>query len=279
MNTDNKNPADPVHSDAAAPTPEPAAPAPAASNDRHVPPGAIPRSFAAWLIGAAVVAGLAAGLFGETDLVWVVPERVPLNTMGQISYQISPETQRTAIIGTSARMLGVFGALLGLALGLVGGRARPSPRFTPVAGLIGLVIGAVVGVGASYGGLLLYYQFHEPSTDDLMTSLLMHCGMWGCLGAAAAVGLAIGAGGGPSRFARVVLSGALGAVLGAASFEILGALLFASDETGEPISKTAVTRLLARLLVAVLTALGILAAFGERRRAKQPAVTNAPSLE
>jgi hypothetical protein len=65
------------------------------------------------------------------------------------------------------------------------------------------------------------------------------------------------------------LGGAIGAVLGAAAFELVGAVFFASAATDGPISTTAASRLLARLLVSTFTAVGIVAAAGMRPRAKR----------
>ncbi len=78
----------------------------------------------------------------------------------------------------------------------------------------------------------------------------MHGIIWGLLGAAA--GLAFVAGIWEWRLlGRVVTAGFVGGFLGAAAFELIGALAFAQAQTDEPVSATWTTRLLARLLVTV----------------------------
>jgi hypothetical protein len=97
----------------------------------------------------------------------------------------------------------------------------------------------------------------------------LHGAIWGAVGGAAALALGLASGGGWPRAVRCLLGGVLGALLGTAAYEIVGAVLFATAETSEPISTTATTRLIARLLVGVFTVLGAMSGFGQRPRARK----------
>ncbi|HEV3341636.1 MAG TPA: hypothetical protein VG125_14820 [Pirellulales bacterium] len=238
--------------------------------------GQLSRWLGLWSILAAVVAGVVAWLIGETNLVWVAPKGVAQLVLGHPFTAPTAQTKQIAELATAVRLHGVFGALLGLALGAVGGLARRSRRSALTGALLGVGLGAAAGSSATVAGLPLYYRFRDSFTSDLVPSLLMHCGIWATIGASAAVALAVGAGRGQSRLVRALLGGAMGALLGAVAFEILGAMFFANDQTGEPISTTAATRLLARLLVATFTAIGTSAAFGERRRMPAPGSAGPP---
>jgi hypothetical protein len=88
---------------------------------------------------------------------------------------------------------------------------------------------------------------------DLYASLLLHVSLWAGNGAVG--GLALGMGmGGALRPLNTAGAAILGAIFGVVIFEFLGAVLFPLEETGLPTSATARTRLLARLLIAVPSA-------------------------
>jgi hypothetical protein len=90
----------------------------------------------------------------------------------------------------------------------------------------------------------------------------MHGLIWGLAGAVAGLAFAIGLGQ-PRLGGRLVLAGFAGAALGAIASESIGAGFFPFAETDEPISETWPTRLMARLLVAVGAAVGIIALLPE----------------
>ena len=77
--------------------------------------------------------------------------------------------------------------------------------------------------------------------------------IWFLLGAAA--GLAFGVGLGTGHRLRSLFYGLVGAVAGAALYEVLGAAIDPMALTSAPISKTWTSRLLARLLVAACVGL------------------------
>jgi hypothetical protein len=90
----------------------------------------------------------------------------------------------------------------------------------------------------------------------LLVPLVMHATIWGSLGAVG--GLAFGLGLGSERRLRLIFVALLGACLGAALYEVLGAMIDPLADTSDLISRTWRTRLIARLLVA----LGAAAAIG-----------------
>ena len=94
----------------------------------------------------------------------------------------------------------------------------------------------------------------------------MHGLIWGLLGASAGLAFAVGLGE-PRLCGKVLTAGFVGAVLGTVAFELIGGVAFPMAETGEPISETWATRLMARLLVTVGTALIVILLLPDRARA------------
>jgi hypothetical protein len=224
------------------------------------------RRLGTWTMAAAIAAGVIAWLVGETSPVWVAAKGVPVVTQGRHHVGPTTATVEAALIATAARLHGVFGVVLGLALGAAGG---PGRGWRALAGaLVGASLGLVAGLVGAYVGIPLFIGF-ESVSKDLTHSLLLHGGTWGAIGVAAAIGWGVGAAGGKGQFLQAVLGGAIGALLGAAAFELVGAVFFVSAATDGPISTTPASRLLARLLVATFTAVGIVAAAGMRPRAKR----------
>jgi hypothetical protein len=156
--------------------------------------------------------------------------------------------------------------LLGLTLGAAGCLTSRSPRPGLAGALSGLVLGAIAGAGTSYAGIPVFYRFRYTFEEEIVASFLLHGAMWGAVGGAAALALGVASGGGWPRTVRCLLGGALGALLGTAVYELIGAAFFATADTSEPISTTASTRLLARLLVGSGTVLGAMTGFRQRSR-------------
>lgn len=207
------------------------------------------------MIAAGVVAGLAAFALGEATYKIIPARRVALNTMGTISQAVTAETQTAADVRNAALAFALQGALLGGLLGAAGGIARRSTAATITAGALGAILAAGLAAGLAFVSLRAFSDARVNHSDyDLALSILMHGTIWGLTGAMAGLALAVGLGGGPRHLAVGVLLGFLGAALGALAFDILGTGLFPLAETGEPVSITWPSRLTARLLVAVTTA-------------------------
>jgi len=88
---------------------------------------------------------------------------------------------------------------------------------------------------------------------DLILSMIMHGSIWGLTGATAGLAFAVGLGE-QKLYGRTLAAGFAGAVLGAIVFDLIGVVLFPLGSTGQPISTTWPTRLMARLLVTLATA-------------------------
>ena len=124
---------------------------------------------------------------------------------------------------------------------------------------VGLILGAAAGALPSFAILPWQWQNRndDPSSTDLIMPLLIHGGLWCGLGAAAGLAYGLGRGGlKPRPLLEGALGGLIGAAIGTVFYELVGAMAFPLAKTTSPFSATASTRLLARLSVAVFTALG-----------------------
>ena len=213
-----------------------------------------------WSVAVALVAGVVAWRVGESRWIWVPAKELPAVTMGARHLAATPETVHAATAATAARSYGVLGAALGCGLGLVGGLVRRSRRRALTAALVGAGLGAACGLVASYGAVPLFYRYERAFANDLIAAMVLHGTIWGALGASSALAFVIGAGIGRTQAIRCVGGGIMGALAGTVVFELLGAVLFASDSTTDPISASAGSRLMARLLVAGCVAFGVNAA-------------------
>ena len=215
----------------------------------------------AWKLAAA--GGLLAGLiaFGVGEPIYkVIPAtRVSQKIrMSNIEVMLpSRETENAAAAKNAALTFGVLGVCLGGALGMAGGLARRSTSATVTAGVLGAVVASALGVAISLALLPYCLQAQLDHTDqDLIIALVMHGLIWGPVGAMAGLAFAIGLG--ERRLAVHALTASLvGAVLGTFAFELLGAAFFSNAETVKPISVTWPTRLMARLLVTMGTAVAL----------------------
>jgi hypothetical protein len=226
-----------------------------------------------------LVAGLVAWLAGEACIDLIKPPRHPMESRGIILHVTFPREEARADAKNAGLAFVALGSALGAGLGAAGGLARRSGRAALLAGLFGLVVGAVAAAGTSLALLPAYNTYKAGHPDealqDLLYPLLIHVGVWSAVGAAA--GLAFGLGLGERQRLPVIVQAALvGAALGAVAYELIGALGFPGAGTARFVSTTWGTRLFARLAVTVLTALGAgLAVREPRTRPVSPADFNA----
>lgn len=208
-----------------------------------------------WLV---ILGGLLSGLLafglGEPLYKVIPPELVPRDLMGTKTMIPSQETQGVAATKNAALAFGVLGLCLAGSLGVVGGLARWPASSPARGGLVGAVLGLAVGAGAPIGVLpfAISARLDYPE-NDLILALASHALIWGLLGASAGLAFAVGLGE-RRLIGRAFMAGLAGAVLGAVTFELIGATFFGLAETTHPISATWLTRLMARLLVTVGTA-------------------------
>jgi hypothetical protein len=210
--------------------------------------------------GLLAVGGLLAGLlaFGIGEAVYdLIPAKsVTQHALGLTKVSTTVATETVAAARNGALAFGVLGLFLGGCLGLAGGLAR-RPSFAVAAGGLGSVLGFAAGVGASLALLpfCIASRFRYPD-NDLAISFLMHGAIWSLLGALAGLAFAIGLGK-RALWVRALTAGFAGALLGAVAFDLIGVVAFAGAKTDEPISRTWVTRLMARVLVTVATAAAV----------------------
>ena len=151
---------------------------------------------------------------------------------------------------------GLQGALLGLTLGLAAGAAARRPaRAVATAGLTGLVLGGVLGSAASFGLSTLYFATTDANTQSLLPSLLMHVGIASLLGASGGAAFGLGLGGW-RRVAKAAVGGLIGAAIGAGLYDVVGAVLFPIDKTGDPVAASGMARLLWNTLINLFAAFG-----------------------
>ncbi|MGP0067535.1 MAG: hypothetical protein ACLQGP_28565 [Isosphaeraceae bacterium] len=224
----------------------------------------------AWALTLALA--LAAGLIGwACSEMMLVPEVGAGKKGGPVRVLPEVPATRNAIV-----TFGIFGAALGLGLGLAGGLLRRSVLWTILAAAIGLVLGGPIAAGVAWLILPIYYK--QIMTSDLAYSLLVHGGAWTAIGAAA--GLAFGLGrGGLRRILPTLVGAAAVALLATIIYEFAGMMLFPTAMTDRPLAKTTEIRLLAQLLVAAMVAAGALlfasqAADGSRRKNPEAPIEN-----
>jgi hypothetical protein len=252
---------DPERGPEAAPGEAGPAPDAATRGPEQTEPSA-PRPYRLWVV--ALVAGLAAGL-----LSWIGGEGVyglfapPAELVHSANFARSPELAReqtAALIRNATLAFGVLGAVLGIVLGAAGGGARRSAQAAAMAAALGLVLGTATGVGLGLAVVPIAAGDLVMISESLGFAMLTHASIWGPLGAAAGLAFGIGLGGGRDVALRAAVGGLLGAVLGTIAYDLIGATIAPLAETGGPLSTTPATRLLARVAVSALAALGAAAA-------------------
>jgi hypothetical protein len=197
-------------------------------------------------VAAGLVAGVVAWAIGEATL---VPEAGFQSKKEKIVVLPSVAGIRNGSIS-----FGALGAALGLGLGLAGGLIRRSVLRAVLAGATGLLLGG--GAGVALTRLILPVYYEHTRNGDVTYSLMVHAGVWVAVAAAAGLAFAIGLGGWRG-VPRVMLGAAGAALLATVIYEFAGGLLFPRALTDRPISQTWESRLVARLLVTVLVAAGV----------------------
>jgi hypothetical protein len=205
-------------------------------------------------MAAAVVAGVLTWIVGEPMVGYFQPRPRPTQARGLMLNRPSFESRVAAELKNVTLTFGVFGAGLGLSMGLAGGLWRRAPGAALSAAVCGLLLGGTAGGVASAAVLPLYYHkldvAQEALSHDLMLPFLVHAGIWSSVGATAGVAFEVGLRS-RRRLALVALHGVLGGLLGAAIYEIIGALAFPAGRTTEPMAGDWAPRLIGRLAVAI----------------------------
>ncbi len=209
---------------------------------------------------AALLAGLIAWLGGEACRDLFQPRKRPVNAKGIILLVASPRQQEVAEQRNAGLAFVWLGAALGGSLGLAGGLVRHDRRSALRASGFGLVAGAIGCAAVSLALLPLYSAYRRGHPDeaarDLMYPLLVHAGIWSVAGAAGGAAFSLGLGR-RKGIAQTAVGGLVGAIAGTIAYELIGVVAFPNAGTTEFVSSTWPTRLLARVAVSLLAALGI----------------------
>ncbi len=211
-----------------------------------------PRSLA---LAGGLLAGLLAFAIGEAVYGLIPVEKVQQDLMGTKIWVPNRATSTEAARRNGALTFAVLGLCLGTCLGMAGGLARRSASGAVAGAMLGAIAGPALGAGVSWASIPWFIMARLNNSDyDIVIALSMHGLIWGLLGASAGLAFAVGLGE-PRLCGKLLTAGCIGALLGTVAFELIGAAIFPMAETDEPISETWATRLMARLLVAVGTAL------------------------
>ena len=176
----------------------------------------------------------------------------------------------------AAAAFGIMGAFLGCCLGAAGGLARGSSRSALIAGICGAICGAAVGAAAGWFVAPLHL-LNQAEGDDLLQSFLIQSGIVIPLGVAGGVAFGMGLGG-RSAALRSIVGGVVGAVIGAMAFLLIGAIALPLDGASNPLPETSKARLVGRLVVAVLIALGAArTVFQGPSKVEKPAASDLPN--
>jgi hypothetical protein len=240
-----------------------------------VAPDSGPRRLFLLAIAAGVLSGLVSWLVWEVVAGYFAPRGQTVTILGTDQVIVTMEARERAGVLGGAAGAAILGAALALSLGVAGGLARRRAREGLRAGLAVAGLGMMAGFAAAWLLLPVFYRYASPISGDLILPLLTQGGVWTLVGAVG--GLALGLGLGSLGLAlRAGIGGLLGGLVGAIAFEALGAVAFPNDETDQPVSKTWVTRLILRLLVAVLAAAGAALAVRDGSRAKRTREADRP---
>lgn len=222
-----------------------------------------------------LLAGLVAFVLGEAAYNCIPARQVTFNTMGTMVTAATAATTAEAEVKNATLTFGLLGLCLGGCLGVAGGAARRSVSAMAAAGLLGAILGAALTAGATFAVLPSLTKTRMAHIEsELIVSMITHGLIWGLAGSAAGLAFAVGLGEG-RRPGRALVGGLLGAVLGAIAYDLIGAVLFPLAGTGEPISTTWSTRLIARLLVGVTTAAGVILSMPRSHPARDDRPTHA----
>jgi hypothetical protein len=237
------------------------------AEENTFPPGA-GRRVPLWLLtlAAGLVAGALSWLGGEVSqeafLVTIeTPPEVAKMERGPeksaIIAQLLRQAGRASERNKAAAAYGLLGALLGVALGLIGGRSRGSVYSGWCGAVGGGLTAAVVGAGLAWVLAPLMFQLQDAaqSADPDFSSrfLLIHCLFHAGIGAGIgiAAGLALGWGlGHRVSLARALIGGFFGAMAGVFLFEMINTLASPLGHAETPLPEESLPRLAMYLGVA-----------------------------
>jgi len=219
-------------------------------------------------LAAGVAAGLVSWVGGELAHGAFKPQLVQVvGNFGQKVMLPTRSTLNAADLKNATLAFAVLGGVTGLVMGIAGGVAGRSALHGVVVGLGAQVLGVLVGALASLALVPLFHRDFVPDTNDLLSPIMIHAGIWAAIGAVGGLAFAIGMRRG-RRLLNAIGGACLGAILATVVFHVLSGALFPDSGSTEPVATSSFVRLLAMLLVTVLVAPG--AARGALGRASLP---------
>jgi hypothetical protein len=246
------------------------------------PEGKTPRSVAAgpepspvgtsrlllFCLVAALLAGTASLLAGEAIVHHYDEDLLPPAKYNPSHEEIARWHHARLYCATAS--FAAMGGGLGLAMGMAGGLARRSIFRGASVAIMGLLLGTIFAASASLLLVPIFYKNHDPQSGDLIFPMLTHGAIWSVLGAIGGLvfGLALGDKG---RWKSTLVGGFVGGAAATVVYEIVGALAFPMDRTDLPLAASITTRAMAQLLVAILSAVGVVVA------SQQSSTRQAPS--
>ncbi len=202
---------------------------------------------------AGILAGVASSVVGE-----VIVDRNKLDLTAPVGVRVAPEDLRRwhdAELRVAVATFSVMGALMGLAMGAAGTLARGSYVRAAGSSIMGLLLGTIVAVPVSFGLVSSFYKRYDPHAGDLLFPMLTHGVIWSASGGVAGLVLGLGLGG-RGRWKPTLVGGLVGAAAATVIYEIAGAVVFPTSRTDMPLATSTMARVLPRLLVAILSAVG-----------------------
>jgi hypothetical protein len=217
------------------------------------------RSFApVWAIAllCGILASAVAGVAGELAHGAFKPRMYRVEILSLKTLQPSRESQRAADIKNASVAFAILGGITGLAMGLAGGLAVGSIARGLKVGLVALLAGAITGGLASVALAPLFYRDLIPDTNDLLSPILIHGGIWTAIGAVGGIALAFAMGTPKRRLADSVAGACFGAVLATIFYHVVAAGFFPDAKSTDVLANTATVRLLSTGSVLMMVALG-----------------------
>lgn len=241
--------------------PDPSSPASLEGPPLVVPTRRVGRIWAV-VLGAGLIAGLAAWLGGEAAVGAIKPPRRAVVSKGLALRVTDRWGELTADARNAALGFAILGGAVGAGLGLGGGLVGGSARRGVAAALVGLAAGAIGSAATAAAVLTPFntyrFQYPDEASRDLLHPLLVRVAIWSVAGIAGGLAFAVGSGlRGRQAWGDATLGGLGGGLIGAMACELVAALALGGEGAGGLIGATATARLLARLAVALGAAAGV----------------------
>jgi hypothetical protein len=208
------------------------------------------------VLACGAAAGLVSWVGGELAQHAFKPQLFLVEAMSVRALQPSRESQQSADFKNSLLTFLILGGVTGLAMGLAGGLAVHSSARGLKVGLLALGAGAIVGAAASLALVPFFFRELIPDTNDLLSPVLIHGGVWTAIGAVGGIAFAAALGTSRRRFADAVAGACFGAVLATIFYHALAAAIFPEAKSTDVVANSAIVRFLAMGLVPIMVAFG-----------------------